>query len=242
MAETRVYVVGGSHVTAIANALKRGAVGGAVRVNVDRFAPKGRDAREGEITLDDALQRVAALEASDIVALSVIGTAHNIFGLLQHPEAFDIVADEADAAALKAGAAVVPTNALLDMFDAYVDDNRTIRRLRDATAARIVHIATPPPKFGIEALSQSDQVYNGTLIAEAGFSPAPLRAKLWRLEMQSMARAAKRAGMGFVEAPAAAVDAGGYLKPEYQANDLTHANHAYGALILKQFERLAALD
>jgi hypothetical protein len=48
-------------------------------------------------------------------------------------------------------------------------------------------------------------------------------------------------GVDFVPPPAEAVDAAGFLKPQYWTRDPTHANHLYGRLLMKQIkEQLAS--
>ena len=60
------------------------------------------------------------------------------------------------------------------------------------------------------------------------------RLKLWLLEAQLMTEWAESLGAGFLAPPAAASDEDGFLGENYYSDDVTHANAAYGALVLDQ--------
>ena len=74
-----------------------------------------------------------------------------------------------------------------------------------------------------------------------GVTPARIRAKLYRIHSDIIEQRCAALGVEFLSPPAEAADAEGFLKPAYWTQDPTHANRAYGALLLKQIEeRLAA--
>ena len=81
--------------------------------------------------------------------------------------------------------------------------------------------------------------FKGTL--RRGVTPAPIRAKLYRINSDIFRGSCAELGVDFVPPPAEAVDAAGFLKPQYWTRDPTHANHVYGRLLMKQIkEQLAS--
>lgn len=67
-------------------------------------------------------------------------------------------------------------------------------------------------------------------------APRSLRLKAWLLQSDMYERKCEELGIGYVHAPAPSLDTDGYLKPEYHGSDGTHANAAYGRLVLDQLE------
>ena len=84
-----------------------------------------------------------------------------------------------------------------------------------------------------------DASYRARLVAEAGVNRAATRLKLWKLEMRVLAYLCAEWTIQLLLPPAEAQTAEGFLKPEYYANDATHANAAYGELVLRQLEAVA---
>ena len=76
-----------------------------------------------------------------------------------------------------------------------------------------------------------------TKVASEQVAPACLRLKLWFLLQQMMRETAERLAIEFWPVSASAMTEEGYLRPEYWAPDATHANGAYGALMLDEYEK-----
>jgi hypothetical protein len=84
-------------------------------------------------------------------------------------------------------------------------------------------------------------------LAEAGESletiritPAAVRVGLWKILQADLEACAARIGAVFVPVPAMAQAPDGCLKPEYALPDATHANGAFGALMLGEIETVMA--
>jgi hypothetical protein len=68
-----------------------------------------------------------------------------------------------------------------------------------------------------------------------------LRYKLWRAQSSLLRAFCAELGIVFVPAPIGAQDAEGLLSEPYWGDDATHANAAYGELVLDEIaSRLAA--
>jgi hypothetical protein len=116
-----------------------------------------------------------------------------------------------------------------------------------ARAEQVALLGTPPPKsdggiraglphspWFVEALAAA-----GESVQTIRITPAAVRVGLWKILQADLAAVAARIGAVFVPVPDAAQAADGCLKPEYSAGDATHANGAFGALMLGGIEAAA---
>lgn len=81
----RIVVIGDSHTQAIAHALHFTENSGA-DVSV-RWLQNGT---RGDLTIDDAAGLVASLDEGDVVAFSLLGTVHDLCGLLVADHRFEL--------------------------------------------------------------------------------------------------------------------------------------------------------
>jgi hypothetical protein len=233
-------VIGQSHVNAIAEALK--GAGASSAVSVYRLQTKSGAPEPGTISTAEAVELVAGLEPSTGVFVSILGTYHNILGLLRSEEDFDFQLspdDSADAV----GATQVPHRAIASAFEAVFSDSNAVKRIQGAVSSPIHLLSTPPPKecnqFILESfLRQKKAMYRGQSVSEIGIETPQKRAKLWLLETQLLRRWAESHGMHFVPAPARAVTDGMFLSRDFYGSDVTHASAAYGALVLAQIQEI----
>jgi len=70
------------------------------------------------------------------------------------------------------------------------------------------------------------------------FSPPLLRLKLWELTQDLLRDAVEGAGGVYVPCPPEARDDRGLLRREFWNEDITHANKAFGNLMLDQMARM----
>jgi hypothetical protein len=68
-------------------------------------------------------------------------------------------------------------------------------------------------------------------------SPRHVRYKVWRLHSEIVAGVCADNDIGYVGHPPQAVDAEGFLRPEF-SRDGIHANSQYGALQLRQMQEV----
>lgn len=193
--------------------------------------PKRENSR-GDTDEQNARGKIAQLKATDVLAISLLGTYHNIIGLLQHQEPFDFF--EPDNENIDPEAQLIPYAAMRDMVMGHLRGGKRVRQILEKSAARTFHLATPPVKESNDHILNNTSKYRGAALNEVGITPAPLRAKLWRLEMSCLVELSKEWGVGFLMTPDAALTPEGYLKPDLYENDATHANAKYGAMVLQQ--------
>ena len=136
------------------------------------------------------------------------------------------------------GAAVVPRAMLLARFAPELDQLRdVIARLRKGGAGEVMLVGTPPPK-GVIAAERgylAAEPYYAEFAAELGLSldqleltPPTVRLKLWQVVQSEYARLAGELGLTFLPVPASLKTADGFLRRQYWADDVAHANDDYG--------------
>lgn len=176
----------------------------------------------------------ATLNKGPVVSF-VGGGAPSVLGLAQHPEAFDFVLPGAPDLPLTPGAQIIPYDAmravLTELNAPYFS---LMRQVRDASGGKTFHIEGPTPVADPERLGPAISLVPGRLKA---FSPRVLRLKIWRLQSAILSDFCAGEGIIFVRRPPETADAEGYLREEY-LKDPTHANAAYGALIIEQVRAL----
>ena len=73
-------------------------------------------------------------------------------------------------------------------------------------------------------------------IAQRGVSPSSLRLKLSQIQVSVLSGITAGLGIELLPPPRATVTPNGFLHPDYFANDASHANTAYGEMVLSQIE------
>ncbi len=81
------------------------------------------------------------------------------------------------------------------------------------------------------------QDYRGQNIMDLTLNTPRLRQKLWELECERLRKWAADQGMFYLAAPKQSLDANSFLKECYY-DDVTHANTAYGALVIEQISEI----
>lgn len=238
---TRMLIVGDSHIYAVKDALDlkpstmkdRGIE--ALRV----FAEKNGKTI-GDISLDEAVNRVSQLAARDLAVTMLRGNQFNTMGLIQHPRAFDIMMPEIDGGAVLPGAELIPLAIMRKVFADTLAGGYGKNLLRFNTGiCPCVCLAPPAPKEDADHIMKGAETYfRDHGIAEVGVSPAPLRLKLWTLQQEALANFCKDHGLVFMTNPPGTRDEAGFLKRQYYAPDATHANADYAVLLLEQLALL----
>lgn len=229
--QRKILVLGSSHTAAIAKAT----------AGMEDFRtvwvknPKRPDVN-GEMTVDQAIETAATLNPIDVVAVTWLGTYHNIFGLIQHEQPFDFF--EPGASDVDETRQIIPYSVLRAQFTKSIVNEKFIRRIAKETKANVVLLSTPPVKGDNEFIRSRMANYRGQNIREAVVTPAPIRAKLWRLEIACILDHCTALGIGFVPAPNHSLTCGDFLLPQLYGHDATHANTRYGALVAEQLIHL----
>lgn len=177
------------------------------------------------------------------VAIFWQGNQYNSDFLFHRGQQFDIALNGAAVKDIIKEFQLVPVSVvkshLTPAFDG-LDD--AIEILKDGGVSNIIIIETPPPKsdpaFMIPHLISS-KAFNGIAakygveITEESITLASVRQKLWRITQDISLSLAKHHNISYLPLPKDVLESDGTLKSEYWANDVTHANTAYGSRIKK---------
>jgi hypothetical protein len=155
------------------------------------------------------------------VVCSFIGGRYPLaLGLRRHPRPFDFVLATQPELPVESGTELIPLNAMRQLLSR--DRTKRLDLLEQvvrAAAGPVYQFESPPP-------CRDDRPANGVA---SGY----LRYKVWRLHSDVVREHAERIGAHYVPRPDEAVDEEGFLKPQF-ALTMTHANSAYGAMVLDQ--------
>jgi len=185
--------------------------------------------------------RLCALAPGRRIALAWEGNRYNDAFLLQGVPAFDLFVAELPHLPILPGRVLVPERAVRERFaETAAGLARFLERLLTRGPAGLVLVGAPPPKADTERLTALLGIgaYDAKLAAANGLdperltlTPASVRLKLWQVEQTVLRGVAERFGCAVVPATKACFDTQGCLHPDYWAEDATHANAAYGALM-----------
>lgn len=241
--QVKVLILGDSHIQALKHAwTKRAGSTSGVAFSVHVLARVKNGVDIGDISLEAAISMVSALSGKDLVVCGIGGNQHNVLGIVQHPVPFDVFDVGDEAMVIAPGVQCVPNAALSDVFEARLKGTHEARILEIRRAAKcpVYHLAPPPPKEdSAHILKHHGPVFARAGIEEKGVSPAALRLRLWKVQSRVLRELCARWEVGLVPVPAAAMCPKGFMGREYYADDATHANAAYGELVLSQLEQLA---
>jgi hypothetical protein len=238
---SRIFIYGDSHTQALSNANKaRESQSEGIQFDIHWMMSQNKEGiSRGELVIEEALEVIQTLSNPDILVISLLGTAHNIFGLLQNSNPYYIVDEFTSVDIPEAPMCMIPRNAMLDMFELWCRKNRRIQKLISNASVRAFHLMTPPPKEDNDFIRSMISRYRGKSVPDVGVADPKLRICLWRLEMEIVSKLGAELHMEIVPPPPATVNERGFLKNEFYGKDATHANSLYGERVLQQLEDLA---
>jgi len=171
--------------------------------------------------------------------LSVIGgNAHTVLGVVEHPQPFDFVLPGNPELPTDESREFVPADAVRARLSEIANPYLATLPAVIAVAPRRVLQLQPPPPSADESLLERTTPWSRFPDRPRKLAPKWLRYKLWRLHGDIIRAACATLGIGYVPAPSEAMDADGFLAPEYD-DDGHHANAAYGALVLDILRKAA---
>lgn len=234
-----VVIIGDSHTDAIKRALKgRGSAGPEIQISANRISKVKNGKQIGDLSLEEAEQLAESLAPSGMLVSTIGGNQHQAFGLVQHPEPFDFH-DPVSGGPIGQGAHILPYHAIWDVFERGLrgGDGTRLQRLKKAARGRCLHLTPPPPKQDAQhILRKFETDFAAKGILELGVTPAPVRLKLWKLQVRVTQHLCKEWGIELLPPPEGTQDPTGFLLPEFYADDATHANAPYGERVLQQLE------
>jgi hypothetical protein len=231
-----MIVFGVSHSKALYSAAK--SVGVTCRFfNAKAHVTKGGD---GVARLSDAF--LSAADGGGRIVSMVGGNSHNHFGLLDSGNVWDFISP-GEKRRIPRGVNLISYSAVIDVLQNSVRSHLNILKVLATTfPGRVIHIESPPQIGDNEYIAKS-RLRAADITGRKSFRRTRIaspdrRRRLWLLHSDIYRDACSKFGAGFISVPAESMDSDGFLLPEYWENS-THANEAYGALVLKQLEGAA---
>lgn len=225
----RIVFLGDSHAHALIRALGRSSSDGDVTaVDVRRIEGDRANAKEIPLTL-------AQTFPADVLFCCLGGTEYNLLGLIESAEPFDFMADADDS--VLPGRKTVPNGlvraALVSRMRSALGRMADVRAQYDCP---FICVAPPPPFAVLDDTANLPRAFVPHL--ESGIAPASIRRKLYAVQVALLEAHCRNEGIGFMAAPAEALDSDGYLRREYWNNDPTHGNALYGQAVIGQMKGL----
>ncbi|MBI2718274.1 MAG: hypothetical protein HY245_15585 [Rhizobiales bacterium] len=235
MDSLNVLVVGNSHTAALIRGLAKHSGDGLAHryeiVNLNTLPNKS----EGSKISEEVRRKIAALPA-DVIVSAIGGNAHNVFGLVRHPEPFDFVIPSLPQLALDEDAELLPYSSIAAIFRRKAElCARIFASLKREFRQPMIHLESPPPVPSEEHLRAYPGVFREK-IAELGVAPAHLRYKLWWIMSDAIREACIALDVAYLPVPDFAKDEAGMLLEKFWNNDPTHGNTLYGALMLRHLD------
>ncbi|WP_020399988.1 SGNH/GDSL hydrolase family protein [Kordiimonas gwangyangensis] len=236
-------VFGDSHVAAVQDAFGDYSPRNAeLEISVHARARKTEDGgTAGDTPQAEFFAAIRDLDPADIIISMTRGNFHNFVSLVQHPVPFDFQMPGEDCP--EGEATLIPFKVLEGSFEIGLRrDLRMMVRIKEGSKAAVFQLAPPPPKGNLDLIRQYPGPFKKLGLLQHGLSAPSLRVKVWRLYNLMLKRLCDEVGVIFVPVPDGCQGEDGCLKLEYYAPDATHANGAYGRLLLEQIEGIASGD
>lgn len=235
----RILLFGDSHSHAVQRAIeKRTGKGKPVHITAFRLAKLKNGKKLGDMALEEFLKLAAELSPRDVVLSMIGGNQHAVFSTIQHPQAYDFFAPEG--AAPDGQTEIIPYRVVADVFEHGLrkGDGKSLEALREATRAHVIHVIPPPPKADNAFIEQNHEtLFAQNNLEEHGVSPPALRMKYWKLQTRILAQICEELRIEVMMPPSVTVGTDGFLRPEFYAQDATHANYQYGEKLMREVER-----
>jgi len=231
-----LYCVGNSHIAAVRAAAEQS--GAAVTFVHATEAYILND--EGALALKPDV--VAMLQETTGPIFSMVGgNAHNNFGIIQQGPAMDFIHPRHPHLSNNSTAMRLPYQLVRDAVEQRASVWPAVfTALCQLAPGRIIHFESPPPianeQFLVKRLRGR---FRARGLDNIKINPPTLRYKLWQTNSDIYRDLCARHGQVFVPSPEVAQTSMGFLAYSYW-NDPTHANQAYGALVLQRMEEFAS--
>jgi hypothetical protein len=232
----KVLIVGNSHTRMIRRALEIRQASGLSVADVDMeicWVKGGSESKHGDFTPGEILEKIAGLRETDLLVLTLLGTAHHIIGVLEHDIPFALLETTDGAVTPPAGAQIIPMRSMQAYFESVVQREGLVHQFRRAARCPVFHFSPGPPgrkdpSHRAAVRKQPERTYGSrhNLLA------------LWKLEVTVVQTLMNNLHIGVIETPEGVLTSEGLLEDRFCANDLTHASAAYGELILQKIENL----
>ena len=193
-----------------------------------------------QTALNPAILGLLNTPGLDFVLLSMGGNEHNVLSMRQTTPRFDFVSRDEPEATVDPTAEIVPEAAIRETLANYMRENmRVLQAIRAASGLPMVLVEPPPPLPRAHVLAYPKEFFR-TQLDQAGMSSDALRRKVWRVETRMLRAASVELGVAWLETPSDMFGADGLLKASACGQDASHANEAYGEVMIAAAARLMA--
>ena len=204
------------------------------------YMPAFTDA--AQTALNPAILGLLTAGGLDFALLSMGGNEHNVLSMRQTTPRFDFILREEPDAAVDPAAEIVPEAAIRETLADYMRDNmRVLHALRAASGLPMVMVEPPPPLPRAHVLAYPKEFFR-TQFDQAGMSSDALRRKVWQVEARMLRAASAELGIVWLATPPDMFGADGLLKTSACGQDASHANEAYGEVMIAAAARLMAAE
>lgn len=200
------------------------------------FMPAFTDAEQ--TSLNPAILDLLATDGLAFVLLSMGGNEHNVLSMRQTTPRFDFISSDEPDGPLDAKAEIVPEAAIRETLRSYMMENsQVLRALRAASRLPMALIEPPPPLPRAHVLAYPKEFFRSQF-DQQGMSSDNLRRKVWRVETQMLQAVCGEIGVAYVATAPDLFGPDGLLKAEACGQDASHANEAYGEIMIAAAARL----
>jgi len=229
----RLLIAGHSHVGCLQRASAKRS-----DIKVVNVRPLQQEFRKAD-AIADAISKFNESFNATHICICLTGNQHNVLGILEHPQPFDVGREDIGASTDDDGRHFIPYQTMLDTLRKQTGNSRALGRAifdRFGTAQRIV-LAPPPPIGDWEHISKFPGVFAEKI--DLGPAPAPVRSTLYRIFLQALAEMAEDLDASFIAPDERVTTEDGFLKPEFYSPDPTHGNGDYGRIMIDEvFNRM----
>lgn len=185
---------------------------------------------------------VAELSTSQTTAISWNGNQHNVHFLLDTNETFIAYGlNQAN----ETNAPVIPISQIKELFrPTFYELEMVLERFKDASNLILLGTPAPKPMPVIKKFLMGDNFYQdmakslGIELEKVKVSSDSLRVFMWEITQNLTQQLAIKFGCKFLPVPKVTLAANKTLADGYWADDVTHANEDFGALMIQELLHL----
>ncbi len=184
---------------------------------------------------------LANYDANAHCVAMLAGNFHIAIGLIEHDVRWDFFCDKSTIETADLSRRIIPFGLLYKFFQVSLNVRvlTAATNLRQSFKGRTVFVATPPIIATPEHVRKFPNMFKDKL--ENGIAPASIRKKLFDLHSRIISEHCEKNDIIYLPPPPESVDGSGCLLKKYWANDPSHANAAYGALLQAQIAKALSL-
>lgn len=200
---------------------------------------------EGKSVLNPDLAqsiRTIAYNYDKVQLVTVLGGGHHLaLTLLDNDNPMDVVLPDRPDLLLRDDATLVSVDFAKDIFLQLIKSSFKVLSAMKAEFPELplTQLECPPSNGDNDYIrAHLGNYFEDNYTAEQlnAISTPAQRYKFWIIQSQMYADKCRELGIEYMPVPAQAISSDGFLKPEHFGSDSTHANSAYGRIILNAIE------